>query len=137
VALIDLDTVKPGLVHYDIGDCLRSCCNRLGEETDQLEAVQFDLDLADALLEGYLGVAGGFLSKVERGYIPEAARLISFELGLRFFCDHLQGDTYFKADYPDHNLQRALVQFQLSASIEKQLPQLKALVERHAAPATV
>ena len=137
VALIDLDTVKPGLVHYDIGDCLRSCCNRLGEETDQLEAVQFDLDLADALLEGYLGVAGSFLSEVERGYIPEAARLISFELGLRFFCDHLQGDTYFKADYPDHNLQRALVQFQLSASIENQLPQLRALVERHAAPAAV
>jgi hypothetical protein len=95
------------------------------------------LDLADALLEGYLGVAGSFLSEVERGYIPEAARLISFELGLRFFCDHLQGDTYFKADHPDHNLQRALVQFQLSASIEAQLPQLRALVERHAAPAPV
>jgi Ser/Thr protein kinase RdoA (MazF antagonist) len=137
VALIDLDTVKPGLVHYDIGDCLRSCCNRLGEETDELEAVRFDLDLADALLEGYLGVAGCFLSEVERGYIPEAARLISFELGLRFFCDHLMGDTYFKAAHPDHNLQRALVQFQLSASIEAQLPQLRALVERHAATAAV
>jgi hypothetical protein len=74
---------------------------------------------------------------VERGYIPEAARLISFELGLRFFCDHLMGDTYFKAAHPDHNLQRALVQFQLSASIEAQLPQLRALVERHAATAAV
>lgn len=137
VALIDLDTVKPGLVHYDIGDCLRSCCNRLGEETDQVDAVQFDLDLADALLEGYLAVAGSFLSEVERRYIPDAARLISFELGLRFFCDHLQGDTYFKAAHPNHNLQRALVQFQLSASIEAQLPQLRELVERHAAPAAV
>lgn len=137
VALIDLDTVKPGLVHYDIGDCLRSCCNRLGEETEQIDAVHFDLDLADAVLEGYLEVAGSFLSHTEIQYIPDAARLISFELGLRFFSDHLMGNTYFKATRPDHNLQRALVQFQLTASIEAQLPQLKALVARHAAAAAV
>ena len=137
VALIDLDTVKPGLVHYDIGDCLRSCCNRLGEETEQIDAVHFDLDLAEAMLEGYLGVAGCFLSPTELSYIPDAVRLISFELGLRFFSDHLLGNPYFKAKHPDHNLQRALVQFQLTASIEAQLPQLRDLVERHAATASV
>ncbi len=36
VSIVDLDTVKPGLVHYDIGDCLRSGCNPLGEETGKL-----------------------------------------------------------------------------------------------------
>ena len=133
VALIDLDTVKPGLVHYDIGDCLRSCCNRLGEETIEFNAVRFDLELAEAILEGYLGVAGSFLSESELRYIPDAARLISFELGLRFFSDYLCGSTYFKADRPRHNLDRALVQFALTASIEAQLPTLRQLVERLAA----
>ena len=130
VALIDLDTVKPGLVHYDIGDCLRSCCNRLGEETLALEAVTFDLELAEAILGGYLGVAGSFLSEAELRYIPDAARLISFELGLRFYSDYLCGSSYFKADRPRHNLERALVQFALTASIEAQLPALRQLVER-------
>ena len=137
IALIDLDTVKPGLVHYDIGDCLRSCCNPLGEETDQIEAVHFDLNLADALLKGYLAVAGSFLTEAELRFIPDAAQLISFELGLRFFSDYLLGSTYFKANHPDHNLQRALVQFQLTASIESQMPALRHLVERHAAAASV
>ena len=137
IALIDLDTVKPGLVHYDIGDCLRSCCNPLGEETDQVDAVHFDLKLAEAVLEGYLGIASNFLSEAELRYIPDAARLISFELGLRFFSDYLVGNTYFKANHPEHNLQRALVQFQLTASIEAQLPALRAIVERHASPASV
>ena len=130
IALIDLDTVKPGLVHYDIGDCLRSCCNRLGEETTAFDAVQFDLELAGAILEGYLAVAGRFLTDTERRYIPEAARLISFELGLRFFSDYLAGNTYFKADHPHHNLHRAVVQFRLSASIEAQQGQLCSLVEQ-------
>lgn len=137
VALIDLDTVKPGLVHYDIGDCLRSCCNRLGEETRDHGAVGFDLELADAILAGYLSVAGSFLSPTERHYIPDAARLISFELGLRFFSDYLQGNPYFRAEDPKHNLRRALVQFQLTASIEAQLPELRRLVERHAAPVSL
>ena len=136
IALIDLDTVKPGLVHYDIGDCLRSCCNPLGEETTDFQAVHFDLDLAAAILEGYLAVAGRFLTPAELRYIPEAARLISFELGLRFFSDYLAGSTYFKADHPEHNLHRALVQFRLTASIEAQEAALRDLVEQLSTTAT-
>jgi len=133
IALIDLDTVKPGLVHYDIGDCLRSCCNRLGEETEDFEAVRFDLDLAAAILEGYLSVANAVLTAAELRYIPAATALISFELGLRFFTDHLNGNTYFRADHPRHNLHRAVVQFQLAASIEAQRAELQQLVRGHSA----
>jgi Ser/Thr protein kinase RdoA (MazF antagonist) len=133
IALIDLDTVKPGLVHTDIGDCLRSCCNRLGEETEDFQAVRFDLDLAAAILDGYLSVAGAFLTPAELHYIPLSTALISFELGLRFFTDHLNGNTYFRADHPRHNLHRAVVQFQLAASIEAQTDQLQQLVQRHTA----
>ena len=130
IALIDLDTVKPGLIHYDIGDCLRSSCNRLGEETDDWRSVQFDLELCEAVLEGYIGRAHHFLENADYDHIPDAIRLLSLELGLRFFSDHLAGDVYFRTSRPRHNLQRALVQFQLTRSIESQLDEIRALVER-------
>ncbi|MEB3198909.1 MAG: phosphotransferase, partial [Synechococcaceae cyanobacterium] len=119
-ALVDLDTVKPGLIHYDIGDCLRSVANPLGEETADWTAVHFDPQLAAAVLQGYGSVARSFLSDDDRAFLFEAARLIAFELGLRFLSDHLAGDVYFRCDSPGHNLRRALVQLQLSASIEAQ-----------------
>ncbi|MEL6490122.1 MAG: aminoglycoside phosphotransferase family protein [Cyanobacteria bacterium J06621_3] len=129
VSLIDLDTVKPGLVHYDIGDCLRSGCNPLGEETQNWRSVEFDTQLAKAMLEGYLTLASDFLTKQDYHYLYDAIRLIAFELGLRFFSDYLAGSVYFNVKHPEHNLDRALVQFQLTASIEKQEAELKALIE--------
>ncbi|MGL5035951.1 MAG: phosphotransferase enzyme family protein, partial [Microcystaceae cyanobacterium] len=104
VSVIDLDTVKPGLIHYDIGDCLRSGCNPLGEETGDWRSVYFDLNLCQHLLEGYLSVAKAFLTKNDYLYLFDAIRLIAFELGLRFFTDYLAGNVYFKVKYPDHNL---------------------------------
>lgn len=130
VGLIDLDTVKPGLVHYDIGDCLRSCCNKAGEETDDLNTVVFDLELCEAILDGYLSVARQFLSDWDLHYLPDCIRLIPLELGLRFLTDHLEGDLYFRTDHHGHNLQRAAVQFRLTESVEQQLPQIKAMVRR-------
>ena len=130
IALIDLDTVKPGLVHYDIGDCLRSGCNPLGEETTNLAAVHFDLQLCEAILEGYLSVARGFLNEADHHYLYDAIRLIPFELGLRFFSDYLNGSVYFRSDFPNHNLQRALVQFKLTESIEAQEQEIRAILER-------
>jgi hypothetical protein len=118
ISIVDLDTVKPGLVHYDIGDCLRSGCNPLGEETDDWEAVHFDPEIGAAILEGYLTQARLFLTEADYNYMFDAIRLISFELGLRFFTDYLAGNVYFKVRHPQHNLLRALVQFQLTQSIE-------------------
>jgi Ser/Thr protein kinase RdoA (MazF antagonist) len=118
VSIIDLDTVKPGLVHYDIGDCLRSCCNPAGEETTDLDSVVFDLDLCRAILKGYLSEAARFFTPYDYEYLYDAIRLISFELGLRFFTDHLAGNVYFKVRHPTHNLERALVQFRLLEQIE-------------------
>ncbi len=130
IALVDLDTIKPGLVHYDIGDCLRSGCNRLGEETTDWRSVHFDLELCEAILEGYIGQARAFLVDADYDYLYEAIRLLAFELGLRFFSDHLAGNHYFKIDHPGHNLQRALVQFRLTESIEIQEAAIRAIVER-------
>ena len=118
VSIVDLDTVKPGLVHYDIGDCLRSGCNPLGEDAEDWEAVHFDPEIGSAILEGYLTQARAFLTAADYEYLFASIRLIAFELGLRFFTDHLAGDVYFKVKYPGHNLHRALVQFKLTESIE-------------------
>jgi Ser/Thr protein kinase RdoA (MazF antagonist) len=129
ISMIDLDTVKPGLVHYDIGDCLRSACNPLGEETDQWEQVQFETGLAEAILQGYLSATGCFLTQNDHDYLYDAIRLIAFELGLRFFTDYLAGNVYFKVKHPHHNLARALVQFKLTESIELQASTLRTLLQ--------
>lgn len=130
VALVDLDTVKPGLVHTDIGDCLRSGCNPLGEETLAFEQVRFDCELCAALLEGYGAAARHVLRPADHHYLFDAIRLISFELGLRFFSDHLAGNVYFHTNRPGHNLDRALVQFHLTASIEAQETEIRGLLAR-------
>jgi Ser/Thr protein kinase RdoA (MazF antagonist) len=127
VSLIDLDTVKPGLVHYDLGDCLRSCCNRAGETAGEVEA-RFDLDVCRAILRGYLPEARGFLTEADRHYLYKAIRLLPFELGLRFLTDHLAGDVYFKVEARGQNLQRARVQFRLAESVERQKGAISAML---------
>jgi Ser/Thr protein kinase RdoA (MazF antagonist) len=128
VSIIDLDTVKPGLVHYDVGDCLRSCCNLLGEETDKIGDVCFETDMCREILQGYLSMVRGFFTPNDYAYLFDCMRLIAFELGLRFFTDHLEGNVYFKAKHREHNLMRALVQFQLAASIEAQEGEIRAII---------
>ena len=129
VAMIDLDTVKPGLIHYDIGDCLRSGCNRLGEETNDWEKVTFDPELAEAILKGYLSIAQ-FLTDDDYKYIYDSIRLLAFELGLRFFTDYLEGNVYFNVNHPEQNLKRALIQFKLTESIEEQEAVIKNIITR-------
>ncbi len=128
VSIVDLDTVKPGLVHYDIGDCLRSCCNPLGEDPGNPDDVRFDPELCRALLRGYYSVAKGFLTEYDHNFIYDSVRLIAYELGVRFFCDYLEGNVYFKAADPRQNLRRALVQFRLVESIESQAQALRAII---------
>ncbi len=117
-AMIDLDTVSPGLIHYDFGDALRSICNLVGEEEQNLSRVVFDLDLCKAFCRGYIKNAREFLTEADIYYLYDSIRLITFELGLRFFQDYLAGSVYFKTRHPEQNLNRARVQFRLCESIE-------------------
>lgn len=120
VSIIDLDTVKPGLVHYDIGDCLRSCC--------QTVEGGFNLDICAALLKSYLTEAGAFFTEYDYHYLYSAIQLIPFELGLRFYSDYLEGNRYFKVTEPEQNLQRAADQFRLCESIMVQELAIKNLI---------
>ncbi|MDH4320877.1 MAG: aminoglycoside phosphotransferase family protein [Desulfobulbaceae bacterium] len=127
VSMVDLDTVKPGLIQYDLGDCLRSCCNPAGEEAPDLAAVTFDLGCCRAIIDGYLGECASFLTDNDLLFFYDAVRLITFELGLRFYTDYLAGNRYFKARDEEHNLRRARVQFHLLASIEAQGEEIRAM----------
>ncbi|MCB1236780.1 MAG: phosphotransferase [Verrucomicrobiae bacterium] len=128
-SIVDLDTVKPGLIHYDFGDCARSSCNPAGEETDDLSQVRLDVDLFASLVRGYLREANAFLTEADKHYLYDSVRLIAFELGLRFFADHLAGDVYFKTSHDGHNLNRARVQFALCESIEAREPMMRRALE--------
>jgi len=123
-AMIDLDTVSPGLIHYDFGDALRSIGNPAGEEELNLR------HLCAAFCKGYLRQACDFLTAADRNYLYDAIRLITFELGLRFFQDYLNGSVYFKTRYPEQNLNRARVQFRLCESIESRERPLRELLSK-------
>ncbi|MBL7115250.1 MAG: aminoglycoside phosphotransferase family protein [Kiritimatiellae bacterium] len=128
--IIDLDTVKPGLVHYDFGDCLRSCCNPAGEETQDLGKVYFDTDLCEAIVRGYMTFAREFLTDADIHYQYDSIRLLAFELGVRFFADYIAGDRYFRVRHEGQNLHRALVQFKLCESIETRETVIRKTLEK-------
>jgi hypothetical protein len=130
VSMIDLDTVKPGLIHYDIGDCLRSSCNTAGEAAGG-ESARFNVELCEVILQAYLDEAAMFMHQPDYQYLYDAIRLIPFELGLRFFTDYLQGNRYFKVQTPEQNLNRALTQFELLLSIESQQHDIKRIISKH------
>jgi Ser/Thr protein kinase RdoA (MazF antagonist) len=129
MSLIDLDTVKPGLVQYDIADCLRSCCNRAGETPDQREPTEFDPDIFRSILEGYAEETRGVVTPNDFACFYPAIRLMPLELGIRFLTDYLEGNRYFKVEFPDENLHKAVIQFRLTESIERQERRLRRSIE--------
>jgi Ser/Thr protein kinase RdoA (MazF antagonist) len=129
VCVIDLDTVMPGSVLYDFGDLVRTSTSPAAEDETDLSKVRMQLPMFGALVKGYLEAADGFLTPREKQLLPFAGKLITFEIGLRFLTDWLEGDTYFKIKRPTHNLDRARTQFKLVESIEAQLPAMQALVD--------
>ena len=127
LCVIDLDTVMPGLALYDFGDMARSATNAAAEDERDLSRVRMQLPVFAALVEGYLAGAGSLLNAAERANLALAGRVITFEIGIRFFTDHLQGDVYFKVARPGHNLDRARNQFALVRSMEEQKAAMEAL----------
>lgn len=124
VCVIDLDTVMPGSMLYDFGDAVRVGCSTAKEDERDLSLVDFDLGLFRAFTEGYLAGAGRSVTAAELGLLPDAARLMTFECGMRFLTDFLDGDTYFKTAYPEHNLVRARTQFKLVRTMERLRPEI-------------
>jgi len=128
VCVIDLDTVMPGLPLYDFGDCVRTTATRAAEDERDLGNVRMEPELFQALVRGYLSEARGLLNEREIALLGFAGRLITFEIGIRFLTDYLDGDVYYKTSWPEHNLERARVQFALVASMEAQEVTMNAVI---------
>jgi len=129
VCVIDLDTVMPGLVHYDFGDMVRTTTSPAKEDERDLSKVRMQFPMFEAIVRGYLSTAGEFLTPAEKKYLPFAGKLITFEIGLRFLTDFLQGDQYFKVHRENHNLDRCRTQFKLVESIAQQEEAMTKLLE--------
>jgi len=119
ICVIDLDTVMPGLALNDFGDMVRSAANSGAEDEKDLSKVALRMDIFEALARGYLETAGPFLAPDERSHMAFSAKLISFENGLRFLTDFLNGDVYYKTRRTEHNLDRCRTQFKLVRDIER------------------
>ena len=113
IAVIDLDTVMPGSLCYDFGDSIRFGCNSAAEDEPDLTKVHFVFDLYKTYLEGYLSAVGNGITAREKELLPWGAVLMTYECGMRFLTDYLEGDTYFKTHRAGHNLDRAHTQFKL------------------------
>jgi hypothetical protein len=130
ICVIDLDTVMPGLALYDFGDIVRTSTSPAKEDERDLSKVQMQFPMFEALARGYLATAGEFLTKAERQHLVFSGKLITFEIGIRFLTDFLEGDVYFKVHREAHNLDRSRTQFKLVESIGQQEDQMNKLVEQ-------
>ncbi len=130
ICVVDLDTVMPGLSLYDFGDLVRSAANTAAEDETDLSKVDVSLPVFEALVEGYVAGIGDILTDAEWEHLVFAAKLMSYEVGIRFLTDHLQGDVYFKIGHPGHNLERARNQLHLVSRIEAAEEALAAVVRR-------
>ncbi len=131
ICVIDLDTVMPGLSLYDFGDSIRSGANSAAEDEKDLSKVSMDLNLFERFTCGFLENSGEFLNPDEIEYLPFAAKLMTFECGMRFLTDYLNGDTYFRIHRKHHNLDRARTQFKMVKDIEENFELMKSIVRKY------
>jgi len=130
LCVVDLDTIMPGLSLYDFGDSLRFLGNTAKEDERDLTKVQFSMPLFEAYAKGYLEACRAALTPDEIKMLPFSVILMTYECGMRFLTDYLNGDTYFRVHLPDDNLARCRTQFKLIEHIERLLPEMEAFVQR-------
>ena len=129
LCVIDLDTVMPNFIFSDFGDFLRSAANTGREDDKDLDNVNFNMDIFKAFAEGYLKSAKVFLTPLEIENLPYAAALFPYMQTVRFLADYINGDTYYKTQYPEHNLVRSKAQFKLLQSVEAHQAEMQAFIQ--------
>jgi hypothetical protein len=130
VCVIDLDTVMPGASLYDFGDLVRTATSPAAEDEPDLSKVVMQMPMFEALVDGYLDAADDFLNDAEVEHLVFSGKLITFETGMRFLTDFIEGDTYFKTQREGHNLDRCRTQFKLVAEIERQREAMEKFVRK-------
>lgn len=128
LCIVDLDTVMPGSILFDFGDSIRTGANTADEDEKDLSKVDISLPIYEAYTRGFLKSTHSTLTEVEIENLAFSARFMTFIIGLRFLTDFLDGDTYFRTAYPDHNLVRAKVQFRLIEAMERNADKMHEIV---------
>lgn len=131
LCIIDLDTIMPGFSIFDFGDSIRFGANTAVEDELDLSKVSLSLPLFDIYVKGYLEGCKGSLTAAETDMLTMGAKLMTYECGVRFLTDYLQGDVYFKTSRETHNLERCHTQFALVADMEKKWEQMKKIVDKY------
>ena len=131
VCVIDLDTMMPGSICYDFGDSIRFGCNPCLEDTPETEKVVFNMPLFETYTEGYLSVFGKTITDVERELLPMGAILMTYECGIRFLTDYLDGDVYFRHTREKQNVDRTRTQFKLVSDMESRIDEMHKIVEKY------
>ena len=131
ICVIDLDTIMPGFSVTDFGDAIRFGASTAAEDEKDLSKVCLDMDMFKTYAEGFLDGCGGQLLDSEIMLLPEGAKMMTIECGMRFLTDYLQGDTYFKIHHEGHNLERCHTQMKLVADMEAHWDEMKAIVKKH------
>ena len=131
ICVVDLDTVMPGLAMNDFGDSIRFGASTAAEDEKDLSKVSCDMDLFEIYTKGFLEGCAGKLTRRELELMPMGAKVMTYECGMRFLTDYLQGDTYFKIHRLEHNLDRCRTQFKLVADMEEKWETMKAIVEKY------
>lgn len=129
ICVIDLDTVMPGYVMNDFGDSIRFGASTAAEDETDLDKVSCSMELFRVYTEGFLKGANGQITQTEIDLLPAGALVMTFECGMRFLTDYLQGDVYFKIHKENHNLDRARNQFKLVADMEAKWDEMKSIVK--------
>lgn len=130
VAVIDLDTVMPGTVLFDLGDGIRSACSNSFEDETDVNKIFINLELTKCYLNGYMDEMAPFLKKEEVEYIGLSIMTLTYELVLRFLTDYINGDVYFKVKYLNHNEDRFMNQYHLLLDIEKKVNEIQEYVNK-------
>ena len=130
ICIIDLDTIMPGLSLYDFGDAIRFGGNTTREDDDNLDNVGISLELFESYARGFLTSCVKSLTQAEIENLAFSAKLMTYECGIRFLADYLDGDVYFRTAYHDHNLVRARNQFKLVSEIEKHMDEMNEIIGR-------
>lgn len=129
LCVIDLDTVMPGLALYDFGDSIRFGANTACEDEKDLSKVTLSLDYFKGYAEGFLNEVGDAFTQCEIDNLAFASKMMTFECGMRFLTDYLNGDVYFNTHYPEHNLDRARNQLTLVKDMEAKMPQMQQIIK--------
>ncbi|MGI6048075.1 MAG: phosphotransferase enzyme family protein [Petrimonas sp.] len=133
LCVVDLDTVMPGYVLSDFGDFIRTGANKGAEDDKDLYNVSLDLDIFEGYTKGYLENAASFLTDVEIENLAFGAKLLTYMQTVRFLTDYIDGDTYYKIAYGNHNLVRSKAQFKFLKSLEENFDKMQEIVLNTAA----